>query len=330
MWILRYVAATSPSGEACTQTLRSLLSPGSATATEPTRSRPSSAAISRIHITARPSSGSARARSCSGEPSTFHFSGRTTRRAPAPAAARTCSSAAERLASGSGPELSWTAATLIVDSPVNIPGPMLPWRSDTDGPSRPAGLPLPPARLPLVYGGRPLKRWRYVGAFGERAMVCVGFARVLGVPQAWWAVWERESDWLRERTIFARPAHAVRFAAGRVTVRDGDCAIDLEVDEVAGVESVCPHGGAHVWTRKQADIAVRGTVDVAGQRIELDARGVVDDTAGYHARHTEWRWSAGVGTTVDGRSVGWNLVAGVNDPVSGSERSVWVDGAASE
>src|SRR3954468_20970407 len=115
---------------------------------------------------------------------------------------------------------------------------MLPWRSDLDGRPRPVELPLPPARLPLVHAGRPLKRWRYVGAFGERAMVCVGFARVLGLPQAWWAVWARDAGWLRERTIFGRPARAVRFAPGRVTVRDGDCAIDLAVAEIPGVETV--------------------------------------------------------------------------------------------
>ncbi|HEY3191085.1 MAG TPA: hypothetical protein VGJ70_26565, partial [Solirubrobacteraceae bacterium] len=113
---------------------------------------------------------------------------------------------------------------------------MLPWRSDIDGPPIPAGLPLPGERMPLLRDGRALKRWRYVGAFGERVMLCVGFARVLGLPQAWWAVWDREARWLRERTVFVRPAHAVRFAAGRATVRDGDCAIDLEIDEGPGVQ----------------------------------------------------------------------------------------------
>jgi hypothetical protein len=43
-----------------------------------------------------------------------------------------------------------------------------------------------------------------------------------------------------------------------------------------------------------------------------------------------WDWSAGVGRTTDGRAVGWNLVAGVNDPPEGSERAVWVDGKSSE
>jgi hypothetical protein len=199
-----------------------------------------------------------------------------------------------------------------------------------DGLPRPAGLPLPPDRMPLLRDGRTLKRWRYVGAFGERVMLCVGFARVLGLPHAWWAVWDREARWLRERTIFVRPARAVRFAAGRVSVRDGDCAIDLAIDEDAGVQTVCPHGDGYVWTRKQAGVGVRGTVRLAGETIAVDALGVVDDTAGYHDRHTVWRWSAGVGTAADGRTVGWNLVEGVNDPPERSERSVWVDGAAFE
>jgi hypothetical protein len=207
---------------------------------------------------------------------------------------------------------------------------MLPWRSDAgDGP-RPARLPLPGGRMPLARGGRPLKRWRYVGVFGPGAMACVGFVRVGGVPQAWWAVWQREAGWLRERTIFGRPASAVRFASGAVTVRDGDCAIDLAVDEVPGVETVCRHGAQHVWTRKQAAVAVRGSARVAGEVVALDGLGVVDDTAGYHDRHTEWRWSAGVGSLADGRSVGWNLVTGINDPPARSERSVWVDGVAHE
>src|SRR3954469_17210672 len=207
---------------------------------------------------------------------------------------------------------------------------MLPWRSDASTGPRPDRLPLPGARMPLARGGRPLERWRYVGVFGPDAMACVGFVRVGGVPQAWWAIWHRNGSWLRERTIFARPASAVRFAPGAVTVRDGDCSIDLAVDEIAGVETVCRHGAQHVWTRKQAGVAVRGSARVAGEVVDLDGLGVVDDTAGYHDRLTEWRWSAGVGSLGDGRSVGWNLVSGVNDPVACSERSVWVDGVAHE
>ena len=33
----------------------------------------------------------------------------------------------------------------------------------------------------------------------------------------------------------------------------------------------------------------------------LELRAIVDESAGYHARHTAWRWSAGVGVVGDGR-----------------------------
>ena len=58
----------------------------------------------------------------------------------------------------------------------------------------------------------------------------------------------------------------------------------------------------------------------------FEGRGFVDDTAGYHARRTAWRWSAGVGVAESGALVAWNLVEGVHDDAAVSERTVWVDG----
>jgi hypothetical protein len=69
---------------------------------------------------------------------------------------------------------------------------------------------------------------------------------------------------------------------------------------------------------------------VARRTIELDGLAIVDDTAGYHARETEWWWSAGVGSTADGTPLGWNLVAGVNDGARASERSIWSGDGARE
>jgi hypothetical protein len=64
--------------------------------------------------------------------------------------------------------------------------------------------------------------------------------------------------------------------------------------------------------------------------LPVDARAVIDDSAGYHARRTTWSWSAGVGITVDGRELAWNLVDGVHDSQQNSERTVWVEGAPHE
>jgi hypothetical protein len=160
-------------------------------------------------------------------------------------------------------------------------------------------------------------------------MLCAAVARIGPVPLAWWAVWDRGSRTLAESTV--RGKGPVRFEAGRVRVDDGPARIDLAFSEQPGVETVSPHGGQYIWTRKQGGIAVRGEVTLAERRHEIDGRGIVDDSAGYHARHTAWLWSAGVGVAASGAEVAWNLVTGVHDaPRGGSERSVWVDGEAHE
>jgi hypothetical protein len=77
-------------------------------------------------------------------------------------------------------------------------------------------------------------------------------------------------------------------------------------------------------------VRVRGRVSVGGRTFEVDGEdGFVDESAGYHARHTAWRWSAGVGRAADGRRVAWNLVDGVHDGTA-SERTVWIDGEPRE
>jgi hypothetical protein len=186
-------------------------------------------------------------------------------------------------------------------------------------------LPLPPARMPLLRRGRQLKRWRYVGVYGPDLMLCAGRARVGVIPQGFWGVVQRGRP-VRELTSMR--GAGVRFDGSRVLIDHPGVRADLLVDEGGGVESVNPHGGdsAYIWTRKQAAVPVRGWVELDGRRVAVDSLGVVDDSAGYHARHTSWLWSAGAGRSRGGQLVGWNLVTGVNDGPTGSERSVWVDG----
>ncbi len=204
----------------------------------------------------------------------------------------------------------------------------LPYRGD--GADRPAELVLPPRRMPLARDGRPLKRWRYVGAFGERLMLCAAEVRIGPARQWFWAVWDRERGALRERTLLWRGAAHVAVPPGRVWVDDGSVRMDLLVEPgPEAVETASMHGRGWIWTRKQCGVRVHGTVVLAGETIALEARGCVDESAGYHARHTAWEWTTGVGRSADGRDVAWNLVAGVHDDARASERSVWVDGVAS-
>jgi hypothetical protein len=199
------------------------------------------------------------------------------------------------------------------------------------GAPRPAdlgGLALPPGSMPARQALRPLKAWRYVGVYGPELMVCIGSARIGPARQAFWAVWDREAERLYAHTAIGRGW--VGLDAGRARVSDPDVQIDVALRETAGIESVCLAGDSYAWTRKQGGIRAHGTVSIGGVSRTLDALAVIDDTAAYYERHTSWRWSAGVGVARDGRAVAWNLVSGVNDPPSQSERTVWIDGEPSE
>jgi hypothetical protein len=199
--------------------------------------------------------------------------------------------------------------------------------------------------MSLFRGGRPLKRWRYVGIFGEQLMACAALVQVGPARQSFWALFARSQENMRERTrmlprrsaleLLEGTAHGpgAREASepGRLRISDGGVALDLRLEEEPGFEALCAHGRGQVWTRKQAGIAAHGTLALDGGAAgEVRARAVIDDTAGYHARRTEWWWSAGVGESPSGEALAWNLVAGVNDPPSGSERAVWVSGTPHE
>jgi hypothetical protein len=161
-------------------------------------------------------------------------------------------------------------------------------------------------------------------------MLCAASIRVGPLRQSFWAIWDRSRGELRERTRIGRGRLAL--APGALRVDERDVQVELELDEAAGApETVARSGpGGYAWTRKQGGIGARGTVTVDGRTRRVSGRAVIDDTAAYYERHTAWLWSAGVGTARGGRALAWNLVSGVNDDPRGSERTVWVEGAAHE
>jgi hypothetical protein len=182
--------------------------------------------------------------------------------------------------------------------------------------------------MPARRGLRALKAWRYVGIYGPELMICIGSVRIGPARQAFWALWDRQSSLLYEHTVLGRGA--VRLEPGRARVADGRVELDVELAETDGIEAICPSGGSYAWTRKQGGIRARGAVAIDGRLRLIDARAVIDDSAGYHERSVSWRWSAGVGAAQDGRSLAWNLVSGINDPPRDSERTIWIDGEATE
>src|SRR4051794_30391525 len=175
---------------------------------------------------------------------------------------------------------------------------------------------------------RPLKHWRYVGAYGRELMLCAGDAHIGPLRQRFWAIATADGR-LREKTALLGGG-GLRLGESEVAVDAPGVRVRLTVEPGEGVETLSPHGNSYIWTRKDGGVRVSGLIELDGNPIQFDARGIVDESAGYHARHTVWSWSAGVGTLTDGRRAAWNLVTGVHDAPENSERTVWVDGKPRE
>jgi hypothetical protein len=222
----------------------------------------------------------------------------------------------------------------------------LPWRGPGD--DRP-GLPVPPGKLPLRRNGSLRKQWRYVAAFADEFHICAARVQVGPIGQTFWAIVDRERGQILENTKMRLPgARGEVFRerqgggpapnlgrandAGLVDhISAGDVRVRLRVGEGEWAESICPaEPDNYVWTRKRCGIPVHCHIRFGDREWKVEARGVEDESAGYHPRHTVWSWSAGVGTAADGRPVGWNLVEGVNDPAERSERAIWLDGKPAE
>lgn len=178
--------------------------------------------------------------------------------------------------------------------------------------------------------GQLRKRWRYVALFAEELMLCAARAEVGPLTQSFWVLWDRETQHQWAHTALRPGSREVTLEGPRLEIDGPGLRASLELGDAAPIEVTCPSGKSWAWTRKRAGMPVAGTVEMPGRRLQVSGRGIDDESAGYHQRHTSWRWSAGVGTSVEGRNLAWNLVEGINDPPQGSERAVWVDGEPAE
>jgi hypothetical protein len=205
----------------------------------------------------------------------------------------------------------------------------IPWRGP--GGDRPL-LPLPPGPMPLWRDGGLRKRWRYVGFYAETLMLCAARAEVGPLGQSFWVLWDRERGRQLARTALRPGSREVVLDGPRLVIDGPGLHADLRLGAAEAIESICPSGDGDGWgwTRKRAGVPIEGIVETPGLRSRVEGFGVDDESAGYQARHTSWHWSAGVGTAADGRALAWNLVEGINDPPTHSERAVWVDGVPHE
>ena len=184
--------------------------------------------------------------------------------------------------------------------------------------------------MPLFDHGQLRKRWRYVAVFAEELMLCAARAEVGPLTQSFWVLWDRETQRQWAHAALRPGSREVTLEGPRLEIDGPGLRASLELGDAAPIEVTCPSGRSWAWTRKRAGMPVEGTVEMPGRRLQVSGHGVDDESAGHHQRHTSWRWSAGVGESVDGRSLAWNLVDGINDPPRGSERAIWVDGEPSE
>jgi hypothetical protein len=186
------------------------------------------------------------------------------------------------------------------------------------------------AAMPLFDRGQLRKRWRYVAVFAEELMLCAARAEVGPLTQSFWVLWDRQRRQQWAHTALRPGSREVMLHGPRLEIDGPGLSASLTFDHVAPVEATCPSGRSQAWTRKRAGMAVEGVVEVPGRRWQVAGRGIDDASAGHHQRHTRWLWSAGVGESVEGRDLAWNLVEGINDPPQGSERAIWIDGEPSE
>jgi hypothetical protein len=184
--------------------------------------------------------------------------------------------------------------------------------------------------MPLRSAGQNRKRWRYLGFFGEEMMLCAARAQVGPLSQCFWVLWDRQGGRADAHTALRPGSREVTLDGPNLEIEAHGLRASLRLGESAPIESICPSGGGWGWTRKRAGMPIEGVIEVPGRRCQVSGFGVDDESAGYHQRHTSWRWSAGVGQSADGRPLAWNLVEGVNDPATSSERAIWLDGEPSE
>jgi Domain of unknown function (DUF2804), C-terminal len=196
------------------------------------------------------------------------------------------------------------------------------------GVDRPRDVPLPPQRMPFIRAGQLRKRWHYVSFWSRELSFCAARVSIGPLTQEYWGIWDREANQFREGSH--RFTKRVHLEANRIQVWDEDTEIAVSFPACTSFEVYRPADQAYIWSHKDYCRNARGSVRYAGRKLSVVGVLFVDINAGYHERHTKWRWAAGAGVDQQNRLVAFNAITGLFDTPSQSERTVWIEGDAQE
>jgi hypothetical protein len=196
------------------------------------------------------------------------------------------------------------------------------------GSDRPSGVPLPPERLSLLRAWQLRKRWHYVSFWSRELSFCAARASVGPLQEEYWGIRDRETQHFRQATHFF--TRRVQLEPNRARVLDKDVEIDVTFESCTSFEVYRPAARAYIWSHKDYCRAARGNVRYGKTARAVEGVIFVDINAGYHERHTHWRWAAGAGLDQHNRLVSFNAINGLFDTPVKSERTIWIDGEAQE
>lgn len=108
--------------------------------------------------------------------------------------------------------------------------------------------------------------------------------------------------------------------------------LNVVIDESTNFNplAVCTRAGYTGWvyTQKATALVCNGSVEWADKKYDIEKIGAlasVDWSAGYMRRETSWNWGSLSCKLPDGRHLGFNLAAGVNE-TGFTENGLWLDG----
>jgi len=108
--------------------------------------------------------------------------------------------------------------------------------------------------------------------------------------------------------------------------------VDAVIDESTHFNplAICARAGYTGWvyTQKATALVCKGSVEWGNKSYDIESLGAlacVDWSAGYMRRETSWNWASLSCKLPDGRRLGFNLAAGVNE-TGFTENGLWLDG----